>query len=299
MVMGYTAHGEPWVGFSSSAGLSAGSCVEEAIVHGFQEFVERDANNIHWVTRIPPYRVRLTQRDIEDLIRMPLPHLPHQRIDVFLWSEHVPEIAVVTAHVVRENMDSYAYWPGIGVAFDFPTALQKALSESAQAELFIPYMHKVKQAFGKHPTFYYVEEDEDPSRIDNLFKTIVYYGYRKNLERMYTGYFDLAPQVTLEEVERWGFQISSKPLSLIAQVERIKDIARKYDWHPIAFDLTPPEIRDSAALIRLFVPELTPYYTISLPVLGHPRYRYAPAILRGEDRQLDFNDLCFDPMPFP
>ncbi|HID90172.1 MAG TPA: hypothetical protein EYP52_10775 [Anaerolineae bacterium] len=299
IVMGYAAHGEPPVGFSSSAGLSAGSSIEEAIVHGFQEFVERDANNIHWVTRIPPLRVRLSRQDVERLTCISLPNLPTMRVDVFLWSEFVPEIAVVTAHVIREDMEWYAYWPGIGVAFDFATALRKALSESAQGQLFIPYMHKVKQAFGKHPTYYYVEEDEDPSRIDNLFKTIVYYGYRKNLERMYREYFDLSPEITLKGLEKRGFQLFPQRLSLTSQVKRVKEIAHKHGWHPVVFDLTPPEVQGSAALVRVVIPELTPYYTISLPAFGHPRYQNAPAILRGEERRLDLEDFCFEPMPFP
>lgn len=299
MVMGYGAYDEPPVGFSSSAGLSAGSSVAEAMVHGFQEYVERDANNIHWVSRIPPYRVSLNQEEIEALIQMPLPRLPAQRIDVFLWSEFVPEIAVVTTHVIREDMDSYAYWPGIGVAFDFATALQKALSESAQGQLFLPYMHKVKQAYGRHPTYYYVEEDEDPSHIDNLFKTIVYYGYRKNLERMYREYFDQAPRTSVEELKERGFRIFPRSMSLSEEVEYIKDIARTHNWHPVAFDLTPPEIRNTAALVRVVIPELTPYYTVSLPVFGHPRYLEAPVILRGENRRLQFEDLSLAPMPFP
>jgi len=234
MVMGYAAYGEIPVGFSSSAGLSAGS-----------------------------------------------------------------EIAVVTAHVIREDMESYAYWPGIGVAFDLATALQKALSESAQGQLFLPYMHKVKQAYGKHPTYYYVEEDEDPRHIDNLFKTIVYYGYRKNLECMYREYFDHAPEISLVELEERGFRILPRSMTLSEQVEYIKDIARAHGWHPIVFDLTPPEIKGSASLARVVIPELTPYYTVSLPVFGHPRYLEAPLVLRGENRYLHFEDLNFAPMPFP
>jgi len=299
IVMGYSNRNEPLVGFSSSAGLSAAPSPEEAIIHGFQEFVERDANNIHWVTNIPPYSIPLTKEEIEKLTKTPLPELPGMRIDVFLWTEYAPEISVVTVHVIREDMKSYSYWPGIGVSFDFATALKKALSESAQGQLFIPYMHRIKEFYGKHSTYYYVEEDEDPSRIDNLFKTIVYYGYEKNLKRIYKEFFDLAPRLSLEEVEKQGFQIYPRKLSRTAQIELLKQISEKHGWHPAIFDLTPPEIRNSGALIRVLIPELTPYYTISLPVFGHPRYRHAPSILRGEERLLDLEDLRFDPLPYP
>ncbi len=143
IVMGFLPVDEPRIGYASSAGLAAGSTWEDAFVHGYLEFIERDANNLFWVCQIPPLRLNLTLTDAFRLLRLPQPDLPSSmRFEVFIWPAGVRGVCVVTIHLIHEGFYLYRYFPGVGVGFDLITALRGALGESAQALLFITVMYE-------------------------------------------------------------------------------------------------------------------------------------------------------------
>lgn len=285
--------------YASSAGLSASVNIKEAILHGFLEYIERDANNLRWVSKIPPFRVNLS---LEQALKILDYHLPYYnkfvKLDVFLWPTDISRVCVISTHLLCDSLKEFKYWPGIGVGLDFVSALKGALGESAQAQLFIPVMYSMKQAFGKHPTFYYVKENEDPRNVDNLFKTIFYYGYRENLQRIYSDFFGKAEVIQLDDLGKFGIPLSLNR-DLDARIELIKDIAARHQLNPVVFMVGPKEISQNVPITKLIIPELTPYYVIRFPLFGHPRYYNAPKLLGVGDRTLTYHELNHDPLPYP
>lgn len=285
--------------YPSSAGLCASFNVKGALLHGFLEYIERDANNLRWVSKIPPFRINLSLEQALNILNYDLPYYnKHIKFDVFLWPTDISGVCVISTHLVSDSLKEFKYWPGIGVGLDFVSALKGALGESAQAQLFIPVMHSMKQAFGKHPTFYYVKESEDPRNVDNLFKTVFYYGYRKNLQQIYSDFFDKAEVIQLDDLGRFGIPFSLKG-DLDTKIELIKKIAIKHRLNPVMFMVGPREISQSVTIMRVVIPELTPYYTIRFPLFGHPRYYNAPMLLGVGDRTLTYRELNRNPLPYP
>lgn len=290
---------EPHIAYGSSGGLCVASNIADAVIHGCLEYIERDANNIRWVARVPPVRVRVGLDEALRLVEKDN-HLanPWLQFDVFLWPSDIRGVCVLTTHLINHSLSWYKYWPGIGVGLDFVTALRGALGEIAQAQLFISFMRRMKSSFGRHPTFYYVHEGEPLQKVDNLFKTVVFYGYPRNLERIYHDFFDQAQVISLQEIEQFGIPLRSSE-DKVLQLDRLCKIAARHHMNPIVFQLTPPEVASRITLVKVIIPELTCYYTSRFPLFGHSRYAHAPQILGAGSQNLTYEQLNFEPLPYP
>ncbi len=299
VAFGFSRSDEPRLGYASSGGLATGPTKAHTLLHGCLEYAERDANNIRWVARIPPLKVRLSLAQALTLCgHTRVSYSPRLRFDLFFWPIEIRGVCVLTVHLIHEGFRYYTYFPGIGVGLDFVSALRHAFGECAQAQLFISLMHDMYRRFGHHAAFYFVEEDEEPQNVDNLFKTVFYYGYPKNLSRIYEEFFDHAPEIEMGDLTAHGIEIrlgeSDPQVLLKITLQRMAEAG----LHPVAFSLTPPEVAHSLCITKVIVPELTPYYSARYPLLGHPRYAMAPEILESP-RKLTLEGMNKTPLPYP
>jgi len=295
---------EPPICYPTTDGLSAASTREEAILHGLLEFIERDANNIRWVAKIPPLKLKLDWEELLSLVGLPVEKsklrilMENYRLDTYLWPTELEGIPTITIHVINKRATWYKYYPGMGSDCTIIDALRKALAEVIQAMMFISYMELVRKAFGRHSTFYYVTEDEDPNNIDNLFKTVVYYGYEKNLRQIYEEYFSKAHLITLKDATNiYGYSLEELN-SVSKKLDICLKVLREHNIDPIVIDLTPPYVTN-VRIVKVFICELTQYYISRYPYFGHPRFYYAPRILNKSDRLLTFDELNKMPLPYP
>lgn len=72
----------------------------------------------------------------------------------------------------------------------------------------------------------------------------------------------------------------------------------KHDLDPIFLDFTLNEF-SSVRLIKVFCADLTPPYLHSVPYFGPRRYYTLPKQMGWADRELRFEDLTRDPIPYP
>jgi ribosomal protein S12 methylthiotransferase accessory factor len=117
--------------YGNSSGCATGSCVEEALLFGLLETIERDAFMMHWLARLAPCRIALDSiEDIECktiITRLVAAgatlHLLDARLDL--------PVPVVLAVIVRAPGEFGAFSLAAGASFDPADAIRRALGEVA------------------------------------------------------------------------------------------------------------------------------------------------------------------------
>lgn len=121
-------------GIHNPNGAAAGNCLEEAILQGFLELVERDATAIWWYNRLPLPRIALESFADPWFVRL---QQDYARLGWELWAldlTHDLQIAVCAALAWHPQQERYAI--GFGCHLSAHLALQRALTEVNQ--LFDP-----------------------------------------------------------------------------------------------------------------------------------------------------------------
>lgn len=114
-----------------SNGLSAGNCIEEAILQGFFELVERDAVAVWWYNRV--------RRPSVDLASFGEPYLTdleqhYRSMDVAIWVlDLTHDLGIPTFVAVAHAEGARRFWLGCGCHFDARLAVQRALTEVNQS----------------------------------------------------------------------------------------------------------------------------------------------------------------------
>ncbi len=281
---------EPPIAYAHSGGLTCHTDIYEGRYHGLTEFIERDQMNIRWVCKFPPKEIQFDfiDNELEDLFeRFYFLKNPFVQTKFYYWTLDIPEVHVVTAHVINKTAKKIKYFPGMGCDISFKNALKKALAEVGQAEkiYFIASLSKD----GELPPWMDISPDADHSEITDLFKTLVYYGYDKNLkvvEDFYKESEKIALSNILEKEERAQ-----------NRYEKLMTILNSNGFSPICFDLTPPHFK-FLKLQRCFIPELTMYFMVH-GYYGHPRYYKLGKELGLIQKELSFEELNKTPLPFP
>ena len=117
--------------YGNSSGCATGSCVEEALLFGLLETIERDAFMLHWLARLAPTRIALDSiTDVECktiITRLAAAgaelHLLDARLDL--------PVPVVLAVIVRAPGEYGAFSLAAGASFDPVDAVRRALGEVA------------------------------------------------------------------------------------------------------------------------------------------------------------------------
>ncbi len=284
---------EPLIAYGSTAGLSYATSRHTAIYKGFIEFVERDSVNIGWHSDIPPYRINIGLEDILDILGLDAA-LPKSLIaHTYLWRTDVDGIYVVSVHVIDKRRKILSYYPGCGAGVSFTEALARAFGEVGQAYLYVYSIYKWRKALGgRDADIYYIDRESPPQEADNLFKTIFYYGYPENLERLYREFFSRSPELSKDKLELDGGSTrTSRRLSIV------KSIIKEKGLNPLVINHTPPSAE--GYVLKVFIPELTPYNSARYPFLGHPRYYIARKILKVGEDTLTYSDLRKYSVPYP
>ncbi len=294
MVMGYSRRiSEPLIAYSSSAGQVCSTSRLKAIYKGVLEFIERDAINLGWHSDIPPYRVDIDVKKLENLLGMDLdPRDKNVRIYVYLWRHDIEGVYVVSVHLVDLTRKMLVYHPGAAAGISFVEALEGAVAEVIQSYMFLYSIYEIRNTYGKDLDFYYVDEDADPWQADNLFRIVFYYGWPRNYIKLHKEFFVSAKPIGMEKIDKSYIERWSHRWSLM------KSIAVEYPLNPYIVDLTPTEL-ESHVVYKVFLSNLTQYNAPRYPYFGHPRYYLAKKLLGISDAVLSYSDLRKVPVPYP
>jgi oxazoline/thiazoline synthase len=128
----YPREEKKWACASDSNGCAAGNCLEEAILQGFFELVERDSIAVWWYNRL--------KRPFLDLASFQIPYIAsfleeYERVGREVWvldittDLGIPTFAAISR--LKEKGDEKIFF-GFGAHLDAPIALVRALTEMNQ-----------------------------------------------------------------------------------------------------------------------------------------------------------------------
>lgn len=131
-------------------GHAAGNCLEEAILQGFLELVERDAVAIWWYNRIKRPKVDIHSFDDPYLVKV---QEHYRALGWEPWILNVThDLGIPCVVSMARNIHNHNYIIGMGCHLDPRIAIQRAVTE----------MHQVFDPSGKEPPLWNESEIEQP-----------------------------------------------------------------------------------------------------------------------------------------
>jgi ribosomal protein S12 methylthiotransferase accessory factor len=250
--------------------------VEEAVLKGILELIERDAVMIRWYARLAPPRLDINPADLlPERIGSQAEGLEIRCHDLTIDGE-VP-VAGVTC-IERTGRPCF-FLLSAACAPDMWTAASKALVEAGQGRPFI------KSMAGNSAVA--IEE----TGFNDFDSNVRFYGEPSNAQ--YAEWFIQNPNISARN--------SVDAPEIKTPVESLRILLGRcltMGINPIAFDLSTPEIHDAGLFAcRLFAPELAPLGIPSAPFLGHPRLARFVASSRAAGTAPKIPDWV--PHPFP
>jgi len=277
------ADDEPQIGYTTSNGVACAATLEEAILGGLCELIERDAFMLTWYARLS--LPRLTWSSTPELAeldrRLFAPsRRPYAAIDLSVFFG-VPAALGVVRGAPGERA---ALAVGAGCASTIVDAWRKALSE----------------AFAVHRWLREVRATEPERQVDNLFDIRDFDDhmlfYADESRARHAAFLDGSPE------RREAADVP--PLPGADVLARIREITRRLAAASVsayAVDVTAPDVRASGLRVaRVICPELCPLDVFgSAPYLGGRRILHAAHEAGLLAAPLSVPELNPCPHPFP
>lgn len=262
--------------YSTSSGCALATSVEEALLKGILESIERDAIMIHWYARRPPLMLDLDPADL--LARSGW--LQKQGLEIRFHDLAVDgNVPVVGVTVVERTGRSCFFILSAASALDIRVAARKALIEAGQGRPFVKLIVATTEASTQGAEF----KDFDSN--------LRFYAEPSNAR-----YVEWFLQNTNFSVRKFPDPPDVK--NVRECLTDLLDRCAAMGITPVAFDLSTPEILDAGLFAcRVFVPELVPLCVPSAPFLGHPRLVRFIDCQKSENTGTEIPDWV--PHPFP
>ena len=280
--------------FECSNGCAIGSCLEEAVLFGLLELIERDAFLLAWYGR-----GRLAEIDLDSCsghrVRAMADRAALRGYQVRAFDNRVDlAIPVVTGVAVRRDGGTGTLAFAAGAAFDPETAVESALSEILT---YIP--HLPGQVRERPAELAAMAEDYDLVR--RLPDHAALFGLPRMAEHC-AEYLDPGPTRPLDELYAGWRERRPHTLDLLDDLAAVRDELTGAGFDVIVVDQTTPEQRRlGLRTVCTLVPGLLPidFGWNRQRALGMPRLRTAfrRAGLRADD--LSDAELRLVPHPFP
>jgi ribosomal protein S12 methylthiotransferase accessory factor len=277
----FPERGERIVAGAVSTGLACGRSVEEALLRGVYEAVERDAFVITWLNRLPMPRVDLTLSD--ELSRLYLDRLRRNGLEYFLV-DITTDIPIPTFFCVLIDRATIPPMVTVGGAshLDPVRAATKALMEAVQTREWAKYLGREKP---KPPL---------PGDVKTFEDHVVLYAYGDMLSEVDFLIGD-EPRCT---VDRHPNRAAGDPPSDLVTAVTLLSV-RGHDV--IALDLTTTDVEQCGYRVtKVLVPGLQPLDgDHSQRFLGGSRLYEVPTLLGFRSGPSSMTDLNPAPHPYP
>ena len=281
VLLGSPPHDEPLIAYATSNGLACGATLEEAILAGLLELVERDAFMIAWANRLSlPLLDWAGDRVLERIDRLYLAPagLRYAAVDASCF------FGIPTAFGVVHGAEGDASRLGLGAAaaVTVQEAVRKALAEAFWVQqgsrdlireaTTVPRADEIRD-FDDHLLFY-----SDPSKVER------------------TGFLDASEK---RRPTRDVPPLAGGDVRALIEAAAAKLAARGVSLY--AADVTSPDVREvGLSVARALSPELCPLDVIHLArFLGPRRLFHAAHELGLRPEPLTMATVNHDPHPFP
>jgi len=272
---------EPMLRWCITTGLATGRFLEEAIIKGILEIIERDAFMISYLNKLSPPIIDLEylsaqDEDIANIIKN------FKRYNLEIYTLQLPTdfsgVYIVAVFIIDRTDLGPALSVGASADFNLKTAFLNALSES----LIVRYGLKNKfqneinlQKIGREERLIYWAKPENLPKIDFFFKGEK---IKVNLEQNF--------YKTTDDKKYY-----KEKLNFLVNELKAKNYEACY------VELTTPEIKKlNLRSVFVVIPELQPLHLDeSIPYLGGKRLKEVPLKLGYQPAEI----LNQEPHPFP
>ena len=230
-----------------TTGLACGSTVQQAIINGLYEVIERDSFMLTWLLKIPCNRIDLdviTNRELSVMYRHVCAHLVGEdQLNIFDISQTNGVCTVVT-FIQNRNPDAYGLIVTSASHIDPEAALLKSLEELCQLQAF---------AYSK----LVLDDKRDCQKltkhaINNLYAHSLYYstGRRSNAFDFISANGGFAKLSDLKQSSQKHYSNYVSPLTYMIQLFSMSKSS------VIAVNVTKPEIKESGFYVyKTIIPE--------------------------------------------
>ncbi len=272
------------IGRNTSTGLGAGGTLEEAILSGLLEVIERDAFIISWLQQRVRRRIIVDEPDLLELLRDRCA-FDHPKVDLRFYELTLDvEIPTVMAVLRRPADFGPALLVTAAARLDPRLALRKSLFEIGQLFPFLRYLtHRDWQPA------------EDFSNIIDFELHSLLYLRRPELVDRALAFCDDAEEAPLSTLTD---RSTGRPLG---DLDNCVNALRAHGHEVIVVDVTAPEIAELGfRVVRVVVPGLMSLHGDNMRFLGSRRLDELPRQQHWEEQGWDPSaGLNPYPHPFP
>ncbi|MFC9431340.1 TOMM precursor leader peptide-binding protein [Streptomyces sp. NPDC056987] len=281
--------------FECSNGCAIGGSLEEAVLGGLLELVERDAFLVAWYGGTP-----LTEIDLGSVadrtVRTMIDRAAAQGYDVHAFDNRIDlAVPVVTGLAVRRDGGPGTFSFGAGASLDPAAALTGALSEVLT---YIP--HLPRQVTERRAELEAMADDF--GKVLHLKDHAQLYGLPRMAEHV-RGYLEPSAVRPADEIYRsWEEGTRPRTGDLLDDVAHVRDELVRAGHDVIVVDQTTPEQRRMGlCTVATLVPGLLPidFGWSRQRAPGMPRLRTAAHRAGLRDRELTEREIRLVPHPFP
>lgn len=272
---------ETIISYPTSTGLSCRSSLEEAILYGLYEVIERDAFILFWMSRPDVPKLRTDRLDkLENLFR--------QRFNLQNWKYFICDITsdifvpIFFTLALGEMDFGTAVCVGASSNLSSLKAVSKSLLESAQATSFLLYK------LGEEKKLY----KEDFSDVKDFDDHGEFYTRMPEYQFVFDFITDSNNFIVEENLE----ELSTG--SIVGDIKRILSILREKKMDVIIVNLTTSDVKDIGFnVVKVIVPQLIPLHgNHNFPFKGSKRLVEVP---KKWGKKLAEKELNLFPHPFP
>lgn len=283
--------GEGYV-YETSNGCALGGSLEEAILYGIFEIVERDSFLMTWYGRLPIPRLDPFSADDPELLLMIQRLRAAAGFEVYLFNSTtengIPSIWAIAKNTKQKGLNLLC---AAGAHLDPVKAAKGAVQELAGMLLALDDQLATNRE--KYLQMYHHSE-----LVFHMGDHSMLYGLPEAEERLS---FLLDRQEPLQSFEQ-GFRPLRKRADLTEDLTEVLKIFQQLNMNVIVVDQTSPELkRNSLYCVKVIIPGMLPmtfgYHLTRL--MGLERVLNVPAQLGYTKEPLNFNQLNKYPHPFP
>ncbi|MFW9940482.1 MAG: YcaO-like family protein [Candidatus Thorarchaeota archaeon] len=281
---GYTKE-ETFLGPSISTGLSCGNSLEEAILTGIYECIERDAFTIMWLNKLsmPVVKIDENKNQIGKIIhdKFVISNIDYYVCDI------TSDIGIPTFYVlaIGNSSDGMLACVGSATRLNSEDAILKALVESAQGRPYLRYVLRKDPNWTCGENFCNLRSFDDHGRL-------------------YSSMPELIPKLLFIKQPASRLLRELPNLSSSKIVDDIKFCLKKLSGmglDVIVIDLTTRDVKEVGfSVVRVIIPGLHPLHgNHQFRFLGGNRLYNVPRILGYTQKDTTEEELYAWPHPFP
>jgi ribosomal protein S12 methylthiotransferase accessory factor len=263
------------IGYPTSTGLAGGNTLEEAILIGLYEVIERDAFVIFWLNRLP--------MPILDIENIDLPLKVNKNNGFWRFINITTDVGIPVIFGINIGPFQFGTAVGVGAASRLAPkeALLKVILEISQARPYLRYEFSRKPDWKPAKDFSNITSFEDHA--------LVYSKCPELMEKAFS--FFIKSNKKKKPIKEMPNLETKTPLG---NIKKLLEILNSAGYDVIVVNLTTPDIEDIGLhVVRVIVPGFIPLHGNHLyPFLGGKRLYEVP-------KKLGYNSQKLNPYPHP